>query len=60
MLVPISIERFNSRNQTRWLMSHADAIDGRVMEKSAIPPLWDGKSAEWIVEQLESLLLAPR
>ncbi len=31
---------------------------GRWKEK-AIPPLWDGKSAERIVEQLERLLLQP-
>jgi UDP-N-acetylglucosamine 2-epimerase (non-hydrolysing) len=29
-------------------------------KKGAIPPKWDGKAAERIVEQLERLLLEPR
>ena len=44
-------------NRSEQAASRPGAIDaGEVGKKTAIPPKWDGKEAERIVEQLERVL----
>jgi len=52
-------KRTNVRMQDMILFPSARVI-ARQWKKGAIPPKWDGKAAERIVEQLERLLLEPR